>query len=92
MNTKDLSQTEKFKTVLNLIKKERARRGISECDLSIKGRQEASCFAFGEGRNLVEFQLIPSNEKYNESWKTIKKDTEILDLAYNYLMFNKKGF
>jgi len=79
-----LTDAEKRTAVLDLVYKERRRRGILSGDLRFKRVQELSCELVGEAFNLVERQLLYTADGYG-AWKELK-DPEILDLAYQYIL------
>ncbi len=79
-----------YQAVLHYVLSERKRRNIRKRDLSSSGQPELSCFAFGEAFNLVEVQLMYTRQDCGE-WNVIKRNDEILELAYNYCKHGKKS-
>jgi len=81
----------KYQAVKNFVKRERKKRGMTRDSLNIDCRPEPSCIAYGEGRNLVECQLIPTDERYNMTWELLRKNSTLLNLAYNYAVYGIRG-
>lgn len=78
----------KYNSVLSYVHKERERRGMEK--LTFGSRPEGSCIAFGEAFNLVECQLIPSDENCEQTWGTIRRNADMLELAYNYVEYGSR--
>ncbi len=78
---------QKYEAVRNFVLCERQRRGIRDTDLSTGSKPEGSCIAFGEAYNFVECQLMRNHESCSSTWSLMRKDPEILELAYNYSVF-----
>ena len=87
---KDLSCTRMYKIVEVLVAEERRRRGIKKTNLTYSERPEPSCIAFGANYNLVECQLIPSNNNCNETWGYLRKNPYALKMAFDYLVYGKR--
>ena len=82
-----ISKKKKLKVINDYVKKERKKRGIEK--LVIRYLPELSCFAEGEFKNLVERQLLHTQEGFG-SWQELA-DPEVLDGAYLYVTKGIKG-
>ncbi len=88
---KDLSHTKEYQEVLRRIKELRKKRGIKTEDLKCRDSSfEPSCCAFGEAYNLVEIKLIYGHESFHPTWESLRKDFVLIELAYNYLVYNSR--
>ncbi|OHA07802.1 MAG: hypothetical protein A2934_02935 [Candidatus Sungbacteria bacterium RIFCSPLOWO2_01_FULL_47_10] len=88
MNNRREDESEhKLHVIRAYIEHERERRRITE--LSTMPLPELSCFGYGEFFNLVERQLMYTNEGFG-GWKELS-NPEILDGAYRYVAEGKRG-
>ncbi len=88
---KDLSHTKEYQEVLRRIKKLRKERGIKTEDLKCRDNSfNPSCYSFGEAYNLVEVKLIPCHESFHPTWKSLQENFFLIELAYNYLVYNSR--
>lgn len=91
LKREDLSNTKEYQEVLSRIKKERKKRMINDDDLKSVGNDwEVSCFSQGEAYTLVEVDLIYGHQSFHPTWKAIRENYFLLELAYNYLVFGSR--
>ena len=77
----------KMRMVLDFVRSERERMGVSDRELGLDSRPEPSCIAFGEFNNLLYCQLIYTREGYG-NWGELN-GSEVLDGLIDFIVKEK---